>query len=109
MSINLDSLRALQALRDTLPEGNDAPAAEVAEPKARLPKVSIAYERKGRGGREATIICGLESLSDDDLQQLARRLKTALATGGSARGGEILLQGDRRQAARALLTQWGYR
>lgn len=97
---------ALAALRDTLPAGADTPVEQT--PDATRPrKVSIAYERKGRGGKEATIICGLDDMSDDDLHVLATRLKQRLGTGGSARGGEILLQGDRRNILRQILPEFG--
>jgi translation initiation factor SUI1 len=36
-------------------------------------------------------------------------MKRSLGTGGSARGGEILIQGDRRQDAFRFLTERGYK
>lgn len=52
-------------------------------------------ERKGRGGKTATIVSGF-TIDDDAVASVAAALKKRLATGGSARGGEILIQGDRR-------------
>lgn len=60
-------------------------------------------ERKGRGGKTATIIEGFPG-SDSELKALATRLKQQLGVGGSARGGEILIQGDCRQRLRELLS-----
>ncbi len=70
--------------------------------------VEITYERKGRGGKPATILSGF-TCSDDELRRVATSLKQRLATGGSARGGEILLQGDCRDRVRTLLKESGYR
>lgn len=70
--------------------------------------VNIVYERKGRGGKQATIIEGF-TIPDNALQDLASELKRTLGTGGSARGGEILIQGDRRDDVRNFLKKKGFR
>ncbi len=70
--------------------------------------LTIFYERKGRGGKQATIIAGF-TCSDTDLKEVASALKQRLATGGSARGGEILIQGDRRADAASALRAMGYK
>lgn len=69
--------------------------------------VHIVYERKGRGGKQATIVTDLVA-DDDAIAELATTLKRRLATGGSSRGGEILLQGDVRERVRALLVELGF-
>lgn len=108
----MDWREQLQAFADAnpdLPQGpsdeNTTPAASCDTPQ---PRLDIWLERKGRKGKSATLIGGW-TLSDDDLLQVASRLKSALGTGGSARGGEILIQGDRRDDVRRALTQMGYR
>lgn len=72
----------------------EAPAAD-GTPLYRRSRLRVSLERKGRGGKTATIISGFDDLDDSQLRQVASQLKQALATGGSARGGEILIQGDR--------------
>ncbi len=70
--------------------------------------VNIVLERKGRAGKQATIITDL--LADDEaVKDLARALKQHCGTGGSARGGEILLQGDFRNKALQWLQQQGFK
>ncbi len=93
-----------------LPEGNDATAMEQAPKKtAKKPKLQIVMERKGRAGKTATIVAGFpDNMPDDDISALAARLKHKLGTGGSARGGEILIQGDRREDVARLLRDEGY-
>jgi len=70
--------------------------------------VRIQRESKGRGGKQVTIIKGLE-LPADDLKETARRLKMHCGSGGSVKGNEIVLQGDKRQAAKVLLEKEGHR
>lgn len=74
-----------------------APATEPAAAPAVNPnKLRVFFERKGRGGKCATIVTGFDDLTDEQLQEVASKLKKSLGTGGSARCGEILIQGDRQ-------------
>lgn len=68
----------------------------------------IVIDRKGRKGKTATIIEGFKG-SDTALEQLAKTLKQRLGTGGSARGGEILIQGDRKNDVADILLALGYK
>lgn len=71
-------------------------------------KLHIEYSTKGRKGKPATIIYGFEE-DDEVVEEVAARLKKMLGSGGSARCGEILLQGDRREKAAQLLREMGYK
>lgn len=68
----------------------------------------VIIDRKGRKGKTATIVEGF-TCSDDELRQVAAKLKSCLGVGGSARGGEILIQGDCVQKVKSLLGEMGYR
>lgn len=70
--------------------------------------IHVSVERKGRGGKTATIIYGFEC-SDERLREIAAGLKSKLGTGGSARAGEILIQGDRHTDVRKYLSGLGYK
>lgn len=70
--------------------------------------VHVAIERKGRAGKTATILYGF-TVSEDELKHLAAELKRALGCGGSVRGDEILIQGDRQADCRRLLADKGYK
>lgn len=70
--------------------------------------LDIVLDRKGRKGKQATIIAGFKC-DEAALKTLASELRHSLGTGGSARGGEILLQGDYRERALALLRERGFK
>lgn len=71
-------------------------------------KLRVMLDKKNRKGKEVTLITDFVG-TDDDLKELARMLKTKCGVGGSARGGEILIQGDFRQRVKDLLTAEGYK
>ena len=71
-------------------------------------RLDIVLERKGRGGKQATIVTGF-TIGDDAVKLVASQLKRRLGTGGSARGGEILVQGDWRQRVQDELTAMGFK
>ena len=107
-------LDKLSALRQTMPEDTE-PAAEDApapQPSAAAPaqsgRLDIIFERKGRAGKCATIVTGF-TMADDEVSALASDMKRTLGTGGSARGGEILVQGDRRNDVLRFLTSKGFK
>ncbi|MEG1635450.1 MAG: translation initiation factor, partial [Rikenellaceae bacterium] len=56
----------------------------------------IALDKRNRGGKKVTIVADFIG-NDDDLKELGRMLKTKCGVGGSAKDGEIILQGDFRQ------------
>ena len=71
-------------------------------------RLDIVLERKGRGGKQATIVTGF-TCDDEALKQVASQLKRSLGVGGSARGGEVLIQGDFRQRVLDILTSMGFK
>ena len=101
---------ALGALLNSgnLPEGEEVKAEAQAEKTPAKGRLVISYERKGRGGKEATIISGFTE-SHEEVAAIASQLKSKLGTGGSARGGEILIQGNRREQLIPLLRKLGYK
>ncbi len=78
------------------------------QPHKQTTPLHVLIEKKGRGGKTATIIEGFE-ISDDEIDEIARTLRKKLGTGGSARGGEILIQGDRKPDVVRLLKEMGFK
>ncbi len=64
--------------------------------------------RKQRGGKVVTLVRGFVGC-DADLQELARLLKTRCGVGGTAKDGEIIIQGDHRDRVVEILAKGGYR
>jgi translation initiation factor 1 len=60
-----------------------------------------------RGGKEATVIKGFIG-PDESLEALAKLLKTKCASGGNAKDGVIIVQGDHREKVLKMLTEMGY-
>ena len=68
----------------------------------------VRLDKKQRKGKSVTLISGYVG-KEEDLQELAKWLKTKLGVGGSAKEGEILIQGDFVQRVLDLLAQGGYK
>lgn len=71
-------------------------------------QLRVQLDRKNRGGKVVTLVTGFVGTSDD-LDDLCRQLKAKCGTGGSAKDGEIIIQGDFRDRVTDLLTAAGYR
>lgn len=104
-----EQLAAFRQANPDLPDGAADDSSDADEIKTvRQPRLDVGIERKGRAGKTATLITGWQ-LPDEELLSIASDLKRKLGVGGSARGGDILLQGDRRKEVVALLQQMGFK
>lgn len=59
-------------------------------------RLKVKLDTKNRAGKAVTLINGFVG-TEEDLQQLAKKLKSFCGTGGSAKDGEIIIQGDQRE------------
>jgi translation initiation factor 1 len=69
--------------------------------------IRIRREVKGRGGKTVTVAAGFQ-LDDGRLAELAAELKRRCGTGGSAKDGQILIQGDHRETLLGELKRRGF-
>jgi translation initiation factor 1 len=68
----------------------------------------IHRETKHRGGKTAIVIKNFVG-NDHDLQKLAKELKTKCGVGGTAKDGEIIIQGDVRDKVCDILIKMNYK
>ncbi|THA06716.1 stress response translation initiation inhibitor YciH [Rodentibacter pneumotropicus] len=85
----------------------------IKEEKAQPPRakgdgiVRIQRQSSGRKGAAVSVISGLD-LPDDELKKLATVLKKRCGTGGSVKGGNIEIQGEKRDLLKQLLQEKGF-
>ena len=70
-------------------------------------RLIVGIDRPNRGGKQVTLVSGFVGKADD-LKELGRTLKTKLGVGGSAKDGEITIQGDFRDKVVSILQAMGY-
>ena len=80
--------------------------AETPAPSAQ--RLTVSIDRRNRGGKQVTLVTGVTG-REEDLAELGRTLKIKCGVGGSAKDGEIAIQGDFRDKVTELLVKMGYK
>jgi len=87
-------------------DNNQIEDRETLDPNKQTLKVCI--DRKKRKGKSVTLVDGFIG-TEDDLKELAKILKTKCGVGGSAKDGEIIIQGEFKSKIAELLGNMGYK
>ena len=99
----------LGVVYSTNPDFQYQQAAE--EEQATLPperqRLIVRIDRSHRAGKQVTLVDGFVG-TGDDLAALAKTHKTKCGVGGTAKDGQITIQGDLRDKVTALLQSMGY-
>jgi translation initiation factor 1 len=104
--IGLSSLSGL--VYSTNPDAIPEEPEEIMETlAAKDQKLRVILDKKQRAGKVVTLVEGFIG-TEDDFQSLGKKLKTKCGTGGSAKDGIILIQGDYKVKITAWLQEWGY-
>ena len=74
-------------------ENEEQANADTLPPKQQ--KLRVRLDTKHRGGKAVTLVEGFIG-KEEDLEDLGKKLKNYCGTGGSAKDGEIIVQGDQR-------------
>jgi translation initiation factor 1 len=74
---------------------------------AKQQKLRIRLDTKHRGGKTVTLVEGFIG-KEEDLEDLGKKLKNYCGTGGSAKDGEIIIQGDQREKVLQWFQKNGY-
>lgn len=71
-------------------------------------KLVVTIDRSGRAGKQVTLVKGFVG-TQEDLAALGKTLKVKCGVGGTAKDGEITIQGDLRDKVTTLLLGMGYK
>ena len=87
-------------------EEGEAPEEQpVLEPQKQ--KILVRKEKKGRGGKVVTLVEGFVG-PEEDLNDLAKKIKQHCGVGGTMKNGVVVIQGDLAEKVTRFLVKSGY-
>ena len=70
-------------------------------------RLFVRKEKKGRAGKVVSIVEGFEG-SETQYEELAKEIKQHCGTGGSVKGDQIIIQGEKTEQIVRFLTNRGF-
>ena len=79
------------------------------KPNTNRGRVEIRRLTGGRGGKTVTAVSGFVGIGEAEKTSLAKQMQKACGAGGTVKGGQIEIQGDKREVVAKILTDAGFR
>lgn len=106
MASKLGDLLTAAGMKANSPEPPPTPRAAGHVDFGGAAKLVVRRERKGRGGKTATVVEGIR-VSPSALERIARELRRALGCGAGVEDGRLVLQGDLASRVERWLVEHG--
>ncbi len=84
------------------------PTSRRGRPNLQRGRLEIRRLTGGRGGKTVTAVSGFKGIAAAELVQLAKQMQKSCGAGGTVKGGQIEIQGDKRDQVAAILTKAGF-
>ena len=91
------------------PPTESAPKSVVKPAKKNRGRVDILRVKAGRGGKTVTVVKNFVGIGLPEKEQLAKAMHKACGTGGTVKGGQIEIQGDKREEVARILIEANFR
>jgi len=83
-----------------------------ASPRRSKPKnrgrIDVSRQKAGRGGKTVTVVTGFKGIGAEEKQSLAKTIQKRCGVGGAVKGGNLEIQGDKREEVKAALEEAGF-
>ncbi len=103
-----EGLGDLPAGPTTVPTSEPATISKRGHPNRNRGRVEIRRLTGGRGGKTVTAASGFKGIGGAELTQLAKQMQKSCGAGGTVKGGQIEIQGDKRDAVAGILRDAGF-
>ncbi|GAB5558521.1 MAG: hypothetical protein SynsKO_01680 [Synoicihabitans sp.] len=90
------------------PKPAGAPSSKRGQPNRQRGRVEIRRLTGGKGGKTVTAVSGFKGIAASELQQLTKRMQKSCGAGGTLKGGQIEIQGDKRDQVALILRDAGF-